>query len=171
MTVLTILRHAKSSWDESGLSDFDRPLNGRGRDAAPRVGREMRDRKMAFDSVFASPAVRVRETIDGLARGYGQGLDVQFDQELYLAGAQTLFRKVRGLPATAHSPLLVGHNPGLHDLVLKLTREDENALREQVSGNLPTAAVVMIELPANRWNEVEWGSGQISELILPRELS
>lgn len=170
MTVLTILRHAKSSWDQPGLSDFDRPLNGRGRKAAPLVGREMRNRKLEFDAVFASPAVRVKETIDGLVEGYGRPLAIAFEPELYGADAGSLFQRVRSLPGGVHAPLIVGHNPGLHELVLHLTHDDAEGLRERVLDNLPTAAAAVIELPAVRWDEVEQSSGTISALILPRDL-
>ncbi|MCL6729155.1 SixA phosphatase family protein [Sphingomonas hankyongi] len=170
MTFLTILRHAKSSWDHPGLSDFDRPLNDRGRKAAPLVGREMRRRKMEFDIVFASPAVRVRQTIDGVVEGLGKELEVQFDPELYAADVETLLTKVRALPGDAHAPLMVGHNPGLHEIILYLARDDEEGLRAKIEDNLPTAAAVTIELPAVRWDEVEPASGLIRTLILPRDL-
>jgi len=170
MTILTILRHAKSSWDQHDLSDFDRPLNGRGRKSAPLVGREMRHRKMQFDLVLASPAERVRETLEGLAIGLGQKLQIDFEPQLYGANVDSLFKRIRALPEAVHSPLLVGHNPGLHELLLRLTRDDEEGLRNRIVDNLPTAAVALIELPAVHWAEVEPDSGVIRELILPRDL-
>jgi phosphohistidine phosphatase len=171
MTVLTILRHAKSSWGDGCLDDFDRPLNERGRKAARRIGRELKRRRMRFDRVFASPALRVRETLEEVAGGYGDSFDICFDPQIYAASVQTLFELVRRIPATVHAPLLVGHNPGLQQLVLELTRDDEQGLRARAGDKFPTAAVVLIELPAVRWDEVEPESGLIGELILPRELN
>jgi phosphohistidine phosphatase len=170
VTLLTTLRHAKSSWDEPGLDDFDRPLNDRGRKAARRVGRELKRRKVRFDHVVASPAVRVRETIEEIANGYGKLPDVSFDAQIYGASAEALLHVVRRMPETAHAPLLVGHNPGMQRLVLALAREDRGGLRGRIAEKYPTAALAMIELEVTRWDEVEARSGTIVELILPREL-
>jgi phosphohistidine phosphatase len=165
---LTILRHAKSSWDDP-VADFDRPLNARGRKAAVTVGEELKRRGVQFDCVIASPAKRVRETLDQLAKGYGGPLDLHFDERIYLASADNLLDLVRGIPDDVRSALIVGHNPGLHRLALLLTRDD-GALRQRIADNLPTAAVAGVELGAMRWSEVEPGSGEIVELILPRDL-
>lgn len=170
MTILTILRHAKSSWADRGMEDFDRPLNQRGRAAARRIGEELKRRGVHFDHVLASPAARVRETLNQLSEGYGSRLEVAFDQHLYGATADSLLDQVRRIPAEVHAPLLVGHNPGLQQLILELTRDDASGLRSRVGEGFPTAAVAMIELPAVRWSDTEPGSGLIRELILPREL-
>jgi phosphohistidine phosphatase len=169
VTILAILRHAKSDWGTPGLADFDRPLNERGRKAARRVGRELQRRKVRFDRVIASPALRVRETLDGLFEGHGEALDVRFDERIYDARPETLFHLVRTISENVHAPLIVGHNPGLHELVLKLAREDDD-LRRKVAAKYPTAALALIALPAARWDAVEPGTGEIRELILPREL-
>ena len=169
MTILAIMRHAKSDWGESGLADFDRPLNRRGRKAAAQVGRELKRRGVRFDRVLASPALRVRETLERLDEGYGGLPEPQFERRIYDAGLDALFELVRTIPDTAHAPLLVGHNPGLHQLLLHLTSEADG-LRSRVSDNLPTAAFALIELPATRWEEVESGAGRLAELILPREI-
>lgn len=170
MTILAIMRHAKSDWGQPDLADFDRPLNERGRKAAKRVGRELRHRNFRFDHVLASPAVRVRETLGRLWRGYEAELDVTFDPRIYDASVDTLLELVRAIPANVHAPLLVGHNPGLHRLVLELTADEDHGLRQKVSQNLPTAAVALVELSGERWDETALGSGKIVELILPREL-
>jgi phosphohistidine phosphatase len=169
MTIIAIMRHAKSDWGQPGLADFDRPLNERGRKAAKRVGRELKHRKIGFDRVIGSPAARVRETVVELEEGYGEPLSAQFERRIYEAGVDALFELVRMIPEHVHAPLLVGHNPGLHQLVLRLASGDDE-LRARISDNLPTGALALIELPAARWDEVEPGTGRISELILPREL-
>ena len=169
MKTLTILRHAKSSWDDP-VADFDRPLNARGRTAAVTVGEELRRRGAQFDCVIASPAKRVRQTLDQLAKGYGAPLDVHFDERIYMASADNLLDLVRGIPNDVRSALIVGHNPGLHRLVLLLTRE-KGALRHRIADNLPTAAVAGVELSALLWSEVEPGNGELGALILPRDLA
>jgi phosphohistidine phosphatase len=170
MTILTIMRHAKSDWGDAGLPDFDRPLNERGKKAAKRVGRELRRRRIRFDCVLASPAKRVRETLDFLAEGYGELPPAQFDERIYEAMPDTLLELVRHISNEVHSPLLVGHNPGLQQLVLNLTSDDGSGYKKTVAAKFPTAVVAVITLPAVRWDEVEPGTGQIRELILPREI-
>ena len=170
MTILTVLRHAKSDWDEPVLDDFHRPLNDRGRKAARRMGRELKHRHVRFDQVIASPAIRVRETLDELAKGYSGTLHVRFDERIYAASVDTLFELVRNIPPEVHAPLLVGHNPGLQELLLKLARDDDRGARRRVATKFPTAAVAVVIMPVPRWDEVARDSGEIRELILPREL-
>jgi phosphohistidine phosphatase len=169
MKRLTLLRHAKSDWGDPSLKDFDRPLNDRGWKSARRMGRELSKRGMEFDLVVASPAARVRETIDGLTEKLKLNVEIRFEPRMYGATADELMGIVRGLPETARSPLLVGHNPGFHQFVLELAAAGDK-LRDRVAHNLPTAALVQVGLPANRWTEVESGSGEIAALILPKEL-
>lgn len=170
MKQLTVLRHAKSNWDDPALEDFNRPLNERGWKAARRMGREMKQRGMRFDLVLASTAARVRETIDGVQEKYDFGAPIQFDQRIYAATEKTLLELVRALPETVRSALLVGHNPGLERLIIELTNDDKHGFRDRVDGKFPTAGLATIELPTEGWRDVEAGSGMIAELIFPREL-
>lgn len=169
MKRLTILRHAKSSWDDASRGDFDRPLNPRGWKDARRVGRELKHRKMHFDFGLASPAARVRETLDGLAEGFGEfTFEVRFEPRVYEASAAILLDLVRSLPEETSDALLVGHNPGLERLVVELTLEGK--LHDQVARKFPTAAVAVMELPGERWVDVRPGSGMLAELILAKDL-
>lgn len=170
MKQLAILRHAKSSWDDAELADFDRPLTDRGWKAARRMGRELKQRGASFDMVLASPAVRVRETIEGAQEKLKLEAAICFERDIYLASDETLLEMVRGLPESVHAPLLVGHNPGLQQLVLALTRDDPKGLRARVEEKLPTAAFVRIALPVEQWSDVEPATGTIADLIVPREL-
>jgi len=167
---LTVLRHAKSSWDAPGLDDFDRPLNDRGWKSARRMGRELKARGLRFDYVLASSAVRVRETLEGLSEEYDLSAPIRFEQAIYLAATQTLVSLVRDLPEEVQAPLLVGHNPGLERLLVELTHDDDEGLRDRIAGKYPTGALAVVEFPAAKWGDVSPGSGEIVELILPREL-
>ena len=170
MKRLTVMRHAKSSWDDPSLADFNRPLNERGWKAARRIGRELKRRGTKFDFGLASTAARVRETVDGLIEGYGQpDFEIRFDPRIYEASVATLLDLVRDLPETASAALLVGHNPGLERLVVELTEPDDE-LRDRVANKFPTAAVAAIELPVDGWADVEPGRGRIAELLFPKEL-
>jgi phosphohistidine phosphatase len=167
---LAIMRHAKSSWDDAALDDFNRPLNERGWKAARRMGRELAKRGLKFDLVLSSTAARTRETIDGVKENYDFAAPIEFEPQLYGASEQVLLEIVRGLDEKIRTPLIVGHNPGLEQLVAGLTRNDSSGLRERVAGKFPTAALAILEVPAKRWAEVELASGEVVELILPREL-
>ena len=170
MKRLFVLRHAKSSWDDSALEDFNRPLNDRGWKSARRIGRELNHRDLRFDLVIASTAARVRETIDGLRDKFDLNVEIRFEPRMYLADEQTLLSLVRALPAKVHAPLLVGHNPGLERLLVELTHDDGDGLRHRIANKYPTGAFAGVELPADQWTDVTPGSGEIVELILPKEL-
>lgn len=170
MKRLTLLRHAKSSWDDPGLDDFNRPLNARGWKAARRMGRELKHRGMRFDFVLASTAARVRETIDGLQEKFDFDAPIRFEPQIYGASAGALLSLVQALPESTRAPLLVGHNPGLEQLLALLARDDDGRLHQRVAGKYPTGALAVVELPAHDWTKVEPGSGRIVELILPKEL-
>lgn len=170
MKRLTILRHAKSSWKDRGLNDFDRPLNARGRKAARLMGREMTQRGMHFDSVLASPAIRIRETIDGVTEGHQLPSPIRFEPRIYEARVSELMELIGTLPDEASSALLVCHNTSAERLVLKLAKDDEGGLRKRVEEKFPTAALAAIELPVDRWSEAQPDSGALVELIYPGDL-
>ena len=170
MKRLAVLRRAKSSWAEAGMDDFDRPLNERGRNAARRIGEELAARKLRFDLVLASKAVRVRETVAEVSKAYDFGSDVRYVEGLYDASEELLMAVVRAIPEKDESVLLVGHNPGLQQLLATLTRADPNGYRERVATKFPTAALAVIELSVDQWEQVIASCGEIVDLILPREL-
>lgn len=170
MKRLTVLRHAKSSWDQAGLDDFDRPLNDRGREAARRIGRNMATRSLRFDLCLASPAVRVRETLAEIGRERGDLPLPIFEDGIYHAGLEDLLGLMQKIDDSAESVLLVGHNPGVHELVVELTSRDAGGLRDRVLMKFPTAAMAELELPAAKWRELTAGSGTVTRLTLPREL-
>jgi phosphohistidine phosphatase len=169
MKTLTLLRHAKSGWDDPVSRDFDRPLNPRGRKAARTVGLEMKAQGLAFDLVLASSARRVIETIEEVAAGFG-AIEPEFDERLYLASTATLIEIVRSTPDEVRRLLIVGHNPGLEELALGLSRRGEGGLRSEVEVKYPTGTVAEIELPVERWAEVKERAGRIVRFIRPRDL-
>jgi phosphohistidine phosphatase len=168
MKTLTLLRHAKSSWDDPVQRDFDRPLNKRGRKAARTIGQEMRAQGLTFDQVLASPAVRVVETLADVSDGYGQAIAPDCDKRVYLASAEALLEFVQGTDESRSRLLIVGHNPGLENLVLLLAQE--GALRSEVLIKYPTATLAEITLPVDRWPDVREGVGTLTRFIRPRDL-
>jgi len=170
MKTLTLLRHAKSDWSGKAASDFDRPLNRRGRRAAERIGKELATQGMSFDAVVASPAARVVETVEHVAGAYGTPIHPQYDRRIYLASAAALLAIVRKADDAAERLLLVGHNPGLETLALLLARDDGNALRNELETKYPTATVAEIRLPIDRWKDAGPGTGELARFIRPRDL-
>jgi phosphohistidine phosphatase len=168
MKTLTLLRHAKSGWDDPVARDFDRPLNPKGQRAAAMMGRHMRSLGLEFDHVVASPAVRVVETLDHVGRGYGSDLAPAWDKRIYLASCATLLDLVRDLPAEAERVLLAGHNPGLEELVLALAA-DGGPLREEVEVKFPTASLAELALGVD-WAGTTTGTATLNRFVRPRDL-
>jgi len=171
MKRLMLLRHAKSGDDGMVVRDFDRPLNAKGRRAARAIGRYMCDRALRFDAVIASPAVRVAETLQEVESGYGFDLAPQWDKRLYLATADELLDAVHHAPAEAEAILLVGHNPGLEQLVLRLVpRRAEGDARGEVEVKYPTASLAEMAFAVDRWDQVSDGGGDLVRFVRPRDL-
>ena len=170
MKTLTLLRHAKSGWDDTVQRDFDRPLNGKGRRAAQTVGRHLKREGFGFDHVVASPALRVQQTLDEVAAGYGRTLAPVWDRRIYLASAATLLDVIRELPDAVPAAMLAGHNPGLEDLVLLLVPDAGAGLRDAVEEKYPTASVAELTFAADRWADVAEGSGTLARFVRPRDL-
>ncbi|MCW3834755.1 SixA phosphatase family protein [Sphingomonas canadensis] len=168
MKTLTLLRHAKSGWDDPVARDFDRPLNPKGQRAAQAIGRHMRALDLEFDHVAASPAARVVQTLEQIEAGYGGALAPAWDQRLYLASAATLLDIVRELPEGAGSALLVGHNPGLEDLVLLLAQD--GPLVENVEEKFPTASLAELRFDVARWEDAAPATAELIRFVRPRDL-
>ncbi len=168
---LTLLRHAKSGWDDPVSRDFDRPLNAKGKRAALRIGEYLRQNDIHYDHIVASPAIRVVETIEHLAEGVGETIAPAWDKRIYLASAVSLLDVVQEADDRHDSLLLVGHNPGLEDLVLMMVpdRAGDEA-RDQIEEKLPTASIVEISFPVDRWEDVRPNSGALSLFVRPRDL-
>lgn len=162
MKTLLIMRHAKSSWKDPGMTDHDRPLNDRGRRAAPRMGRLLDEQHLRPTRVLCSTAQRARETAQLLSTSATDFPDVQFLEDLYLAAPETYVAHLRQQGESAACAMVIGHNPGLEQLVGLLTGEQEA---------FPTAALAAVELPLDVWSELHLGmSGRLAGLWLPREL-
>ncbi len=170
MKVLTLLRHAKSSWDDSVARDFDRPLNRRGRLAARAVGRAMRSEGLIFNAVVASPAVRVMETLSEVADSYGASLEPRWEQRIYLASADTLLEVVHEVADAADRVLLIGHSPGMEALALLLTEGTSGALRDALEIKFPTGTLAEISLDVSAWGDVAEAKGTLTRFIRPRDL-
>jgi phosphohistidine phosphatase len=169
MKTLILLRHAKSSWNDSGMKDFDRPLNARGREAALRVGRNVRAEGPAFDAVIVSPAARATQTWDGFVQGYGPAPQPRLEPEVYLASVTTLLDLVHETDDGIGRLLIIGHNPGLERLALMLSQGSEE-LRVRLAEKFPTGALVEIELPIDHWRDAAEATGVVRRFVIPRDI-
>ncbi len=162
MKTLLVLRHAKSSWKHAETSDHDRPLNKRGKRDAPRMGRLVAERGLRPDVIVSSTARRARWTADEVAQHSGYEGTVQLERHLYLASPDEIVDVVRNVAGAAERVMVVGHNPGLEDLVSRLAGRPET---------LPTAALAEISLPIRSWKDLAVSSaGTLSGVWRPREL-
>ncbi len=168
MKTLTLLRHAKSSWDGAAVRDFDRPLNRRGQRAARAMGREMRMLGLHFDQVIASPAARVVETLRDVEEGYGGTLAAEFDRRVYLASAEALLDLIHAARDDGASLLLAGHNPGLENLAMLLG--GDGPLKAEIAVKYPTGTLTEVQFEVERWADVSRGGGTITRFIRPRDL-
>jgi phosphohistidine phosphatase len=164
---LGLLRHAKSDMDDLSLRDFERGLNDRGRRGAALMGGHIRDHRVAWDMVLASPAERVRRTLDA-ARLH---VPVTYDEHIYLADSDALIEVLRGLEADPAAVLIVGHNPGLQELVFDLVdAAHENDLFGEVAEKFPTATFAVLELAIERWADCAPACATLVHLARPRDL-
>ncbi|WHO39744.1 histidine phosphatase family protein [Sphingobium sp. AP49] len=171
MKRLTLLRHAKSDWDDPVSRDFDRPLNHRGEKAALLMGQFAQARKMRFDMLVASPAIRVVQTLETFFAGYGSTLDARWDRRIYLASSPTLFDVIRDIPDTTASILMAGHNPGFEELILDLVPDDgASPLREDVEVKFPTASIAVMDLEIDSWTDAQANCASLVSFTRPRDL-
>lgn len=161
MKTVMLLRHAKSSHDEEGISDFDRPLNDRGRRDAPRVGETIRDEFPRPEKVLSSSAKRAKKTAEKAIEASGFEADLILVDELYLAPPDAYLKELRHLNDELNCVLMVGHNPGLEELVTRLTGKHEP---------MPTSALAHIDLPIDQWRDAALdGSGNLVRIWRPKE--
>ncbi len=160
MKTLFILRHAKSSWDDANLADFDRPLNKRGFNTAPLVGETIRKNKFQIDLIISSPAKRAEQTAMLVKETAQIEAGIRFDDRIYEASPHRLLNIASELDDKISSVMLVGHNPGLEGLVKMLTQEVEP---------MPTAALAVVDLKIDNWKEIHLDCCNLRTLIRPKD--
>ena len=171
MKSLGLFRHAKSDWHDARARDFDRPLNARGRKGAKVMARHIADFGRKWEHVIASPAVRVAETIELGAKEIGQVVPVNWDRRIYLASSATLLDLLHEQDGDPASILMIGHNPGLEDLIFDLVPDDGSSpLRDVVEEKFPTAAFAVLELDIDHWADAHEGCARLVHLMRPRDL-
>ena len=162
MKCLTLIRHAKSDWNRNNLADFDRPLNQRGKKAAPKMGRRLAERGIIPELLISSPAKRARKTARLIARELGIAKqDIIYHPDIYAAGERTLVEIVSSLPGYCNHAALIGHNPGISELASWLCSGSP--------GWMPTCAILTLELAVDSWQEIYRGCGCLLSYDYPKK--
>jgi phosphohistidine phosphatase len=161
MRTLYLLRHAKSSWKDVTLPDFDRPLKDRGRKAAKRIGRYLAAEKLKDPMVVCSPAVRTRETADIVLRQANLRVEVRFEERIYEASLRDLVHVVSEIPDEKQVAIMIGHNPGFEELLAYLTGEGRR---------MPTCALGKIKFEVESWKDIKEDAGALDWFVTPKEL-
>ena len=171
MKILGLLRHAKSDWDDMNQRDFDRGLNARGKKGAQLIGDHIRNHGVKWDRVIASPAVRVKLTLEGAL----PEITPVYDQKLYLASYDTIIETIEAHAGSgddeADAILIVGHNPGLQDTLLELVSPSkENDLFREAVVKFPTAAFAVLECEIEHWSQIKRYCARLAHFARPRDL-
>lgn len=171
MRELLLLRHAKSSWDDSRLADFDRPLSPRGQKTAPLIGRALAMHGWHPQMALVSPAARTRETWQLVSAQSHRLMPTPTVRDaLYEASAEQLLTETRQTPESVGTLLLLGHNPGLQEFALRLAGEgSDTAALQRLHEKFPTAGLARFEF-SGRWDELGFGRARLTHLIRPKDL-
>jgi phosphohistidine phosphatase len=161
MKALFVLRHAKSSWENTDLSDFARPLNERGLKAAPLMGKFIYKNQLQPELILSSLAERAKQTALLVKKNAQIGGEIRYDERIYEATPKRLLEVLAEQSDKIESVMLVGHNPGLEGLLKILTDEVQP---------MPTAALAVIDLKIGKWSEINSSTGNLRTLIRPKEI-
>jgi phosphohistidine phosphatase len=171
MRTLLLLRHAKSSWEDSSLDDHERPLESRGRRAAPAIGAWLAREGPEPELVLCSDAARAMETWELVAAELGSEPRTVLEPAIYGADEEQLLELVHEAPPEIDRLMLVGHNPGFHDLAIMLVgKKAKGRDAKRLHRKMPTAALVVLELPGDDWASTEPGTATLRRFVRPKDL-
>lgn len=167
MKILYLLRHAKSSWDDPDLKDFERPLAKRGLNDIPLIAERFLAREGATQSIICSPAVRTKSTAKLLAQQIGFPVDdISSNPELYFAGASMFLKAASLVDENCESAMLVGHNPAITEFVNAMDSSDSD---NGDIDNIPTCGLVELSLPIENWSDIQFGTATLVEFDYPKK--
>ena len=163
-----LLRHGKSSWSDSTLPDIDRPLAPRGERAAKRIAKYMRRKRIRPALVLCSPSLRTRQTLEAIEPSLSKRSQVELVPQLYAASEAELLERLQALPDSVGSVMLIGHNPGLHDLALALA--SRGADLPQLEQKFPTGALATLVADSESWADLSPGDAELVDYVVPTQL-
>jgi phosphohistidine phosphatase len=168
MPRLLLLRHGKAAWPD-GMDDVERPLTKRGREASRRMGRYLADERLAPDLALVSPARRAQETWTFAKDPLGD-VPMRSEPRIYEAPPDRLLTVVKGVEPDVGTLLVVGHNPGLQELLRLLLGNDERYAHGALITKYPTAGLAVVDLPVRAWHELSPRSGRLLRFVTPKTL-
>lgn len=171
MLRLMLLRHAKSDWPRSGGRDHERPLNARGREAAPLVGRYMTAHDLLPQHAIVSTAARTRETWSLVQQTLRARPTTEFDSRIYEASPHVILDAIMRSATPARQLIVVGHNPGLQSLALALVGAGECEARARLFEKFPTGGLAVIDFDAAAWSDIRPGTGRLVCFVTPQALA
>lgn len=160
MKKLYIIRHAKSSWEDTALDDFERPLNKRGKADAPFMGSKLHEKKVMPDIILSSPAARAKTTAEIIAHKVKYSKEIVFNEDIYEATESTLHKIVTKIADKNSTLFLLGHNPSLNELAEYYIHFNEN---------IPTCGVVEIEFDCDSWSEISAKNAKLLSFDFPKK--
>lgn len=167
---VTLLRHAKSSWGDASLADFDRPLAERGLRDAPRMAAWLAEQRIAPDLVLCSTAKRTQETLALVRSALPKDCKVESSKAFYMANAGSLLSAIRAVPNTVRHVLMIGHNPGLEDTARRLVVAGDKIMRTAMAAKFPSAGCAVIKCDVSEWADIADGAGTLVHWMTPRGL-
>jgi len=171
MKKIILLRHAKSSWDNTALGDHDRPLNKRGRAAVPLIAAWLTERGHLPDTVLCSSAVRTRQTVQIIRDTVPEMPAPLIEPGLYHASSGAMLDLLKHLPGTCQTVMLAAHQPGVGSLTRQLSNGREEHRCKRAYTHFPTAAAAVMEIDVGDWRNLDHGGGHFVDFAVPRELT
>ncbi len=169
MFELYVMRHAKSSWEDLNIDDFERPLNKRGKKSAKKICEFFVKKKYKFDFALISSATRTRSTFEILSKDIPEPKTIEYSKSLYLADQYAIINKIKKISSNHKSILLINHEPTVKNLVRYLTKNHETNNFKLMDYKFPTAAFAKIKFDIKSWDEIE-KKGMLKEFIRPKDL-
>jgi phosphohistidine phosphatase len=164
---IILLRHGKSSWSDPTLADLDRPLAPRGERASRRIAKYIRRKKLRPALVLCSPSLRTRQTLEAIESSLGKRSVVELEPQLYAASEGGLLQRLQALPESVDSVMLIGHNPGLHELARTLASRGAELPRLE---EFPTGALATLVVDSDSWAALGPGDAELVDYVVPRQL-
>jgi phosphohistidine phosphatase len=171
MKTVLLLRHAKSSWGDLNLADFERPLAKRGKKDAPRLGQVLATFELVPDLIVSSPAVRAKQTAELVAETSGYQGSIEWHHGFYGGGSADMISAMQRLPNKIGCVMLVGHNPTLEETVATLITGHLTELHENYSIKIPTGGLVCLEIQIMDWTNLQPGDAVLQWFLIPRLIS
>lgn len=167
---LLLLRHAKSDWGDATLQDIDRPLNSRGKTAALRMARYLRENGLLPNQILCSTALRTRETLARVLTSLPQEAQIHLLSDLYQQSEDDYLSLIRKQGGRAQNLMVIAHNPATEDTALSLAGTGDAAALADLKEKFPTAALAVIDFDISDWSELQPGTGHLERFVKPRDL-